>query len=133
MAAGRERSKTTKFRSKTGLFSSFFRQNHGGWWCGLSGVGRGRRPSHFGTGPDNFGGRTRARPAKTWPAVTAVARKERERERERDCAEEREREREMRAFLTFDNPFRNIYDYATEGILFVSLSLQLRFELTTCL
>ncbi|CAL2248198.1 unnamed protein product [Prunus armeniaca] len=60
--------------SETGRFSSFFLRNHGGWRRGLVGVGRGRRPDHFGTGFVNFGGRTRAWPAKTWPAVTAIAR-----------------------------------------------------------
>ncbi|CAL8150513.1 unnamed protein product [Prunus armeniaca] len=69
--------------SEIGLFFSFFRRNHGGWRQGLAEVGRGRRPSHFGTGPVNFGGRTRARSAKTWPAVTAVAREEREREKKK--------------------------------------------------
>ncbi|CAL2243340.1 unnamed protein product [Prunus armeniaca] len=58
---------------ETELFSSIFRRNLDGWRRDLAGVGRGRRPGHFGTGPVDFGGRTRARPAKTWPAVSAVA------------------------------------------------------------
>ncbi|CAL2266481.1 unnamed protein product [Prunus armeniaca] len=44
---------------------------------------------------------------------------------------EHPREREFSDFI--QNPFRNIYDYATEGILIVSLSSQLQFEPTTCL
>ncbi|CAL2230092.1 unnamed protein product [Prunus armeniaca] len=59
--------------SENWLFPSIFRQNYGSWRWDLAGVGRGRRPGHFGTGPVEFGGRTRAGPAKTWPAATAVA------------------------------------------------------------
>ncbi|CAL2276059.1 unnamed protein product [Prunus armeniaca] len=92
---------------ETELFSSIFRRNPGGWRRGLAGVGRVRRPGHFGTDPVEFGSRTRAWPAKMWLAVPAVAREEREtRGRER----ERERKREK---SVLSNPFRNIYDYAT--------------------
>ncbi|CAL8114249.1 unnamed protein product [Prunus armeniaca] len=68
-----------KVSGETELFSSIFRRNLDGWRRDLAGVCRGRRPDHFGTGPVDFGGRTRARPAKTWPAVSAVANQRRER------------------------------------------------------
>ncbi|CAL8151798.1 unnamed protein product [Prunus armeniaca] len=54
----------------------------------MGGVGRRSQAGHFGTGPDPSGGRTNERPAKTWPAVVAVANQRRERGtrgRERVC------------------------------------------------
>ncbi|CAL8152542.1 unnamed protein product [Prunus armeniaca] len=74
-----------EFSVKTGAFLLVFQRNHGGWRRDPAGVGRGRRPGHFGSGPVDFGGRTSERPAKTWPAMVAVANQRRERRaRERE-------------------------------------------------
>ncbi|CAL2240256.1 unnamed protein product [Prunus armeniaca] len=116
---------------KTGAFLLVFRRNHGGWRRDLAGVGRGRRPGHFGTGPIDFGGRMSERPAKTLSATVAIAKTRGGRERragERECV----RDGGSSVFLT-KNLFQNIYNFATGDVLPVTSSLQLRFEPTTCL
>ncbi|CAL2243335.1 unnamed protein product [Prunus armeniaca] len=75
----------------------------------------------------SFWHRSRPHP---WP-VAGVAREEGDGCRAEEREREHPREREFSDFI--QNPFRNIYDYATEGILIVSLSSQLQFEPTTCL
>ncbi|CAL8121151.1 unnamed protein product [Prunus armeniaca] len=120
MATRGDRSKPAKFQAKPGVSPFFFGEitaARGGAWLGLEEDGG--PVILVPTSSTLVAGREHGRPKRGQLLQPSQERRERGRKREKKS--------------DFIKPFSPNYGYATKGILIVSLSLQLRFELTTCL